>query len=358
MHRIRSSSALVLCLLVAMPPGVAAVPQEQEAQQQEPPIFESEARPAGEPIELSGYADFRQGGIFIADGQRVRIYVDTRIEGEVMNPSDIDLGFEFRATGVRLPNGVVLAERVEAEPNASEMMESQVVAAGNQLEREWLQAGYVFEGDQIVGEIVSWDDRVRRVETIMANLVPEWVAPGAVRVHVVETEIWNASAMANGAIWVYTGLIEAMNDDELAIILGHELAHFTYEHSRQGAKRGMLAETLVGLGAGLLAGLVGGNRVARQAVDVAAILGTAAFSNEYSRELEDQADRVGLRYAFEGGYDPYAGPGLWDRFREKYGENDRVTNFFLGSHSRPSDRIEAIEEQIRINYRDPEAQLR
>ena len=190
----------------------------------------------------------------------------------------------------------------------------------------------------------------------MADIGPGWVPPGAVRVHVVETGIWNAAAMANGAIWVYTGLIEAMNDDELAIILGHELAHFTYEHSRQGAKKGMLAETLVGLGANVLAGLIGGR--AGRVIDVAGLLGTAAFSNQYSRELEDQADRVGLRYAFEGGYDPYAGPGLWERFRQKYGETDRVTNFFLGSHERPSERIEAIQEQISLNYRDPEAQLR
>ncbi len=367
MHRARSCCALVLCISIAAPPVSTAAPpvssaqaqeaQEQEAQEQEPPIFESEARPAGEPIEITGYSDFRQGGIFIADGQRVRIFVDTVVAGEVSNPADIGLGFEFRASGIRLSNGVILAYQVDAEPNSFEMMESQVVAVGNQLEREWLQAGYMYEGDRIIGEIVSWDDRVRRVERIMADIVPEWVAPGAVRVHVVETDIWNASAMANGALWVYTGLIEAMNDDELAIILGHELAHFTYEHSRQGAKKGMLATTLIGLGAGLLAGLVGGG-AARQAVDVAAVLGTAAFSNGYSRELEDQADRVGLRYAFEGGYDPYAGPGLWARFREKYGEVGQITNFFLSSHSRPSQRIEAIEEQIRINYRDPEAQLR
>jgi predicted Zn-dependent protease len=40
----------------------------------------------------------------------------------------------------------------------------------------------------------------------------------------------------------------------------------------------------------------------------------------YSREYEDQADRVGLRYVYQAGFDPTKGPGLWGKFKEKYGE--------------------------------------
>jgi Zn-dependent protease with chaperone function len=181
----------------------------------------------------------------------------------------------------------------------------------------------------------------------MARLVPPYLKPDDLRVRVVETDEWNASAMGNGAIWVYSGLLRAMSDDELAIILGHELAHFTHEHSRKGAKSSMIAQ-LLGLGAALGGEAIGG--IAGGATQIGGLLGMTAFQSGYSRDMEDQADQVGLRYAFEGGYAVSAGPELWERFREKYGESDSISNFFIGSHSRPSDRIRNIEREITINY--------
>ena len=157
--------------------------------------------------------------------------------------------------------------------------------------------------------------------------------------------------MANGSIWIYTGLMDAISDDELAVIVGHELAHYTHEHSRRSAKSGMWKQTLANLGAGLLGGALAGGTGSNVA-NVAALIGTQAWTNGYSRELEDQADRVGLRYAYEAGYDVYAGPMLWDRFRERFGEADPVTNFILGTHSRPTDRILNIQRELQINYRD------
>jgi predicted Zn-dependent protease len=79
-------------------------------------------------------------------------------------------------------------------------------------------------------------------------------------------------------------------------------------------------------------------------------LGASALLTGYSREFEDQADRVGLRYVYEAGYDPKKGPALWMKFKEKYGEEDKVSNFFTGDHSRPTERIKNIEQQIRWHY--------
>ena len=73
----------------------------------------------------------------------------------------------------------------------------------------------------------------------------------------------------------------------------------------------------------------------------------------YSREYEDQADRVGLRYVYQAGYDPARGPGLWGKFKEKYGEEDKITNFFTGDHSRPTERIKNINRQLKLNYSAP-----
>jgi predicted Zn-dependent protease len=79
-------------------------------------------------------------------------------------------------------------------------------------------------------------------------------------------------------------------------------------------------------------------------------LTATAFGNGYSRNHEDQADRVGMRYAHEGGYDVSKGPQLWQKFGAKYGEQDAATNTIFGSHSRSSKRAKDLEREIAINY--------
>jgi len=322
-----------------------------ESRAQERPRFDVDVLPEGEPIELDAYAEFRQGGIFIADGQRVKIWFETEIGGEVTNPADIELGYEFRVQGVRMPDGVILASRIEAKPNGISMFENGAIAAGNELEREWLQEGRMYTDEIIVGPIITYDERVMRVTRILERLLPPYLESGAARIHVVETEQWNAAAMANGAIWIYSGLIDDFTDDELAIVIGHELAHFTHEHSRRGMKSNSVTQALASLGAGALIGALGGG-AASEIANMAALVGTTALMSGYSRELEDQADRVGVRYAYEAGYDPHAGLEVWNRFYERYGQNDQVSNFVLGTHSRPADRIDNIRAEILINYRE------
>ena len=48
--------------------------------------------------------------------------------------------------------------------------------------------------------------------------------------------------------------------------------------------------------------------------------------------------------------DPRKGPALWTKFKEKYGETDKVSNFFTGDHSRPTERIKNINQQIKWHY--------
>ena len=55
----------------------------------------------------------------------------------------------------------------------------------------------------------------------------------------IDNKEWNAMAMGNGAIWVFRGIMDDMTDNELAIVVGHELAHYTHEHSRRQMRKGM-----------------------------------------------------------------------------------------------------------------------
>jgi predicted Zn-dependent protease len=82
-------------------------------------------------------------------------------------------------------------------------------------------------------------------------------------------------------------------------------------------------------------------------------LGAAAFANGYSRDQEDQADRVGMRYAYEAGYDVSKGPALWKKFADKYGEGGKAQNILFGDHSRSTVRAAALEREIALNYSSP-----
>lgn len=155
-------------------------------------------------------------------------------------------------------------------------------------------------------------------------------------------------AMGNGAIWVFSGIMDDMPDNQLAVVVGHELAHYTHEHSRRQARRGIWTQ-LGGLAAILGAEAIGNDAV-RASVQIGAALSLSALNAGYGRDLEDQADRVGLRYAYEAGIPVADAPGVWQRFLDKYGQEDRLTNFFFSDHSLASARKRNLEREIAQNY--------
>ena len=85
---------------------------------------------------------------------------------------------------------------------------------------------------------------------------------------------------------------------------------------------------------------------------LAVIAAGSAWKNGYGRGMEDQADRVGLRYAYEAGYDITKGPRLWNRFAKKYGEGNKAANFFFSDHSLSAARATKLEKEIAYNYPD------
>ena len=88
----------------------------------------------------------------------------------------------------------------------------------------------------------------------------------------------------------------------------------------------------------------------KDAAGMGVAVGSTTFNNVYSRDYEDQADRVGLRYVYEAGYDYTKAPKLWRRFAEKYGDQNEVENFFFGDHSLSTKRAAALDKEIKNNY--------
>ncbi len=306
---------------------------------------------------LEGYAEWYLDECLVVDGQRVcpAPGLDFEGEGAARTFATVPLGYEVKVEkATRLADGTVLAHRVEARPNGEAMFEARVRAATDQMEARIRRDGHFSEGEgrraRSVGRLLESGPRVDRVRRIVDNLVPPYLAPEDVRVYVIENEEWNAFALGNYSIFVFSGLLDAMDDDEVAIVLGHELVHATHEHSRRQAKKGVWVQ-LATLGAlGATSTIDSGT--SRAMAETAAGLAASAWSNGYGRDMEDQADRAGLRYAWEAGYDITKGPALWSRFAKKYGEGSAALSFFFSDHSQAAVRAANLEREIALNYPD------
>jgi Zn-dependent protease with chaperone function len=331
----RPGRLAILTVLIAIPPAAAN---------------------AGEKVKLEGYAEWRQGELLVVEGQRVHVSRQTRFKGKgrAQGFYSIPLGYEVEVEGERRADGVVEARKLEARPNGSALFESDLRDAFDQTEASWRRRGRVFEvaGDGrpvVLGALKESGPEVRRVRRITDRLIPPYASPGDFRVYVVENDEWNAMAAPNGSIYVYSGLLRDMDDDEVAIILGHELVHATHEHSRKQFKKQIWIQ-LAALGAlGLAEGAID-NDTHRAVVQVLTMIGASAWSSGYGRDHEDQADRVGLRYANEGGFDVTKGPRLWNRFAQKYGSQSKALNFFFGNHSVARDRERNLSRELALNY--------
>jgi Zn-dependent protease with chaperone function len=314
---------------------------------------------AGDSAKVAGSLDYRKpDGFLVVDAQRLQVTKKTHFtgSGKAKSPDTIPLGYLIKANGSRAKDGTIVLTQLDARPNGMQMFEEDVLKSTNQAEKSYVQAKKVYDQgpdgkEQVVGALITQGPQVDRARRVINRLLPAYIDPNKVRIYVVDNKEWNAMAMANYSIYVYSGLMADMDDDELAIVLGHELAHATQEHSRRQASKGVIggvAGTAAQMGASMMKSDIG-----KAAVTGAAGLGVTTFGNVYSREYEDQADRVGLRYVYEAGYDYTKAPKLWQRFADKYGDQDKVTNFFFGNHSTNLQRKKDLEKEIAHNYRDP-----
>ena len=240
--------------------------------------------------EIEGYAEWRQGDQLVVDGQRVGVTPATRFRGGAKDFAGIPLGYEVKAKGVRRKDGVIEATQVEAKPNGIAMLEAELIAVTQKAESQYLEHRQV-PGEPTNRRLFVRGPEVDRVRRIALRLMPPYRDKESFRFYVVEDLDWNAACYPNGMIVVNTGLLKDMNDDEVAVVLGHEIAHGTHEHSRRRVKRQAVVSLFTDAGsavAGSAMSGVGGDVT----IDAIGISGAAA-ANGYSRDQEDQADRVG-----------------------------------------------------------------
>ncbi len=168
--------------------------------------------------------------------------------------------------------------------------------------------------------------------------------PFRYRFYVINDDIYNAFATPAGHIFVYTGLIDAMEEEEeLAGILGHEIAHVYCRHISQRIERQkkMGWASLAGMAAGILLG-VGGAGEAASAVTMGSQGAVQSAELAYGREDEMQADQFGVKLLEGAGYSAGGLLKILKKIRGKtwFGSDQIPT--YLKTHPAVEDRIAFI----------------
>ncbi len=157
------------------------------------------------------------------------------------------------------------------------------------------------------------------------------------QIAVVKSDDLNAWAMPGGKMMFYTGLVDklSLTDDEIATVMGHEMAHALKEHGKSSRNLGVFTTVLgaaveVGAGAALGVDLQG---LGSGTVDL-------ITNKPYSRSNETEADEIGLMLMAKSGYNPQAAPKLWQKMQAQGGSSKVVSLF----STHPSD--EARQENL------------
>ena len=147
----------------------------------------------------------------------------------------------------------------------------------------------------------------------------------------------NAFCMPGGKIAFYTGILEQLklNDDEVAMIMGHEIAHALREHARERMGKGVATN----IGAGVLSQLFGLGQVGQTLTNYGAHL----LNLQFGREDESEADLVGLELGARAGYDPRAGITLWQKMAAA---SKGAPPQWLSTHPSGTTRIADIEANL------------
>ncbi|MCB1737085.1 MAG: M48 family metallopeptidase [Gammaproteobacteria bacterium] len=156
-----------------------------------------------------------------------------------------------------------------------------------------------------------------------------------------EPETVNAWCMAGGKMAVYTGLLQKIDpsDDELAAVMGHEIAHAIANHTAE--KMSVALATQIGMAGVAIA--ASDSRYSNLALTGASLAAVVAIQLPNSRTAESEADHIGLELAARAGYDPRASLSLWDKMGKVGGDNPPE---FLSTHPAPASRQRELAKLI------------
>ena len=227
--------------------------------------------------------------------------------------------------------GAVGASRSQLLLVSSAELDQMAVQGYNKLKAEAAAKGALNTDAAMLGRVRAVAARIEPKTAVFRADAPRWQW----EVNLTTSEEINAFCMPGGKIMFYTGLIRRLNlsDDEIAVVMGHEIAHALREHSREQVSQAVAAQTAIGIGAQLL-GLGGG------ASQLTGAAYEALVATQFSRSHENEADRIGLELMARAGYNPQAGVTLWQKMTSVASAGG---GGFLSSHPSDSSRVAQIQ---------------
>ena len=198
---------------------------------------------------------------------------------------------------------------------------------------ELITSGLAFETVQLIGQ---------RVAVAAEQMIPEPTSAFDWEFILIdESETVNAWALPGGKTAVFTGLLRITQDENgLAAIIGHEIAHAVLQH---GIER-MTQQVLLGGALGLASVALGDMSASERDATLQALSGLSSIgiALPFSRTHESEADEVGLYFAAAAGYDPRAAIGVWERMADNSG--DGAPPEILSTHPSDDTRIADLQE--------------
>jgi len=189
-----------------------------------------------------------------------------------------------------------------------------------------------------------------------------------IRVYAIKDPTLNAFTYPTGSIYVHTGLLARLeNEAQLSIVLGHEMTHATHRHAlefQRSARNKAIGFSIASIAASIwIAGKAGEkaqqgdwrdaymvNQIGNILVGLGLQLAFIAAVNGFGRELEREADEVGLERTVAAGYDPRQGPRVFEILKEDRGDDRKMEVFFFGNHPRLDERIADMKELLSTRY--------
>ena len=190
--------------------------------------------------------------------------------------------------------------------------------------------------------------QVQRLRGIARKIIPfalEWnprASDWKWAVSLIQSPQINAFCMPGGKIAFYTGILDRLqlSDDEVAMVMGHEIAHALREHARERMGKSAVTNGAARIGGALAAGIFG---IDPRLTDGLARGGANLLTLEFSREDESEADLVGMELAARAGFDPRAGVTLWQKMSAA---SKGAPPQWLSTHPSGKTRIAEIEKNL------------
>ena len=192
------------------------------------------------------------------------------------------------------------------------------------------------------------DPQVKRLRAIASRIVPyaqRW-NPSAANwqweVNLLNSDQVNAFCMPGGRIAFFTGILTKLNltDDEVAMVMGHEIAHALREHARKRAVQSTAVSLASKLGGAVLSSYLG---IDPRITDAGANVAGQLTVMKFSRGDETESDLVGIDLAARAGFDPRAGIALWQKMSAV---NAQQPMEFLSTHPSGNSRIQDMQKQM------------